>query len=235
MSQFHGNTPARTVHTTVLHSSSVGYPGPSPWPCRRGRWTSTQGSWGCCSSWSSQPTFWRRLMFVTGIAFRWGAGVGVGGRVLGFLDRTTVTAARLTVLCGFRFLGTNTWEGSQSKVARDPGDDLERCFAVNPRPPRCRRMTNRRAQATPSQVQRSLCDKTATRPRPRPHPPTLFLFGAHPFLVFGNHSSRAQRDRPRSEGELDRRHQQHCRLFAFLRVARAVRSYAVTQVRLLPR
>lgn len=42
--------------------------------------------------------------------------------------------------------------------------------------------------------------------------------------------SHAQRDILRSEGELDRRHLQQCRLFAFLRVARAVRSYAVTQV-----
>jgi len=54
---------------------------------------------------------------------------------------------------------------------------------------------------------------------PVPLPPPLSLV------------SHAQRDRARSEGELDRRHLQQCRLFAFLRVARAVRSYAVTQVR----
>ncbi|CAN0207700.1 unnamed protein product, partial [Scytosiphon promiscuus] len=46
--------------------------------------------------------------------------------------------------------------------------------------------------------------------------------------------SHSQRDRPTSEGELDRRHLQHCRLFAFLRVARAVRSYAVTQALIKP-
>eukprot|EP00752_Nemacystus_decipiens_P005155 g4678.t1 len=46
--------------------------------------------------------------------------------------------------------------------------------------------------------------------------------------------SHAQRSRPWSEGELDRRHEQQCRLFAFLRVARAVRSYAVTQALVKP-
>ncbi|CAM9700389.1 unnamed protein product [Ectocarpus sp. 4 AP-2014] len=61
-------------------------------------------------------------------------------------------------------------------------------------------------------------------------------------LEFTNHvleeahvfHSHAQRGRSSSEGELDRRHLQHCRLFAFLRVARAVRSYAVTQALVKP-
>eukprot|EP00903_Cladosiphon_okamuranus_P015208 g14056.t1 len=46
--------------------------------------------------------------------------------------------------------------------------------------------------------------------------------------------SHSQRDLPRSEGALDRRHEQQCRLYAFLRVARAVRSYAVTQALVKP-
>lgn len=71
--------------------------------------------------------------------------------------------------------------------------------------------------------QRAPCSR---RPSPTPTPPP-------PLTRFPCHVSHAQRDRPRSEGELDRRHLQHCRLFAFLRVARAVRSYAVTQVRLM--
>ncbi|CAM9190719.1 unnamed protein product [Ectocarpus sp. 6 AP-2014] len=61
-------------------------------------------------------------------------------------------------------------------------------------------------------------------------------------LEFTNHvleeahvfHSHVQRDRSSSEGELDKRHLQHCRLFAFLRVARAVRSYAFTQALVKP-
>lgn len=64
--------------------------------------------------------------------------------------------------------------------------------------------------------------------------PTAYHFGAPLCLILPPRLSvsHAQRDRSSSEGELDKRHLQHCRLFAFLRVARAVRSYAVTQVKM---
>lgn len=158
--------------------------GQSRWPCRRGRWTSTPGHWGCCSSWSSQLTFWKKLTSCT----------GVFSCFSGMLCRNASREG--VVLCLVENRSSSsvwTWWTLSGSA---------RCSAVK-----------HRRNGGMTQTYEKIMKMTY----PLPRTPRVDV-------------SHSQRDRPLSEGELDRRHLQHCRLFAFLRVARAVRSYAVTQV-----